>query len=162
MPDEAPETLVQDLLESEWKSGNTFGFTPDIHYGWFDEETTNPEVTVSQSEGSTVDGGQTGYESINQNGVPGQEFAGTVPVNVWSRRSDMSGPNTDNPRQYNYQATEEIKRIIKANADKPTNPNTGNQPVEVIAPLSREAFVETERRKVVFRYLVEIGFNYRD
>jgi hypothetical protein len=161
MPEEAPETLVHDLLEDSWVASNTYDFKPDIHYGWFDDDGGNPQLTIGQPEDSTVSGGDTGYQSINQSGEPGQEFAGTVDLNVWSRRSDMSGPSTGNPRQYNYQVTEEIRRIIRNNADQPVNPRTGNTPVEVVAWLSREPFQETERRKVVFRYLVTVGFNYR-
>jgi len=164
MPEEAPEVLVHDLLDdaSGWDSTNTYDFKPDIHYGWFDEDNENPEVTVGQAEDSVVNGGDTGYSSLNQNGEPGQDFAGTVEVNVWARRLDMSGPSTGNPRVFNYAATEEIRRIIKNNADTPLNPVTGNQPVESIAWLSREAFVEDERRKTVFRYLVTIGYTYED
>ena len=162
MPDESPSTLVLDILQDGWTAGNTFGQTPDIHFGWFNEDSTVPQVTVGQPEESPVDGGTTGYNSITQDGSPGQEVDGTVEVNVWARRGDMGSSTTTNPRQYNYQATEEIQRLCEANANAPTNPDTGNQPVDHIAYLGRQPQPDTNRTPTVFRYIVPVGYGYRD
>lgn len=161
MTREAREKLVLDLLEDEWNASNTFGATPHISYGWFDESKTVPQVTIRQPEESPVDGGNTGYSHIGPDGDPGQTIGGTVQVHVWSSsdRLDQAGASTSNPREFNERCCEEVQRIVTANAASPTNPSTGAQPVSSIAYDGRDPVPEPDRPNVFhYRALVRYGY----
>lgn len=159
MSREAPEKLVLDLLTSEWNSANTFGLTPRITYGWFDEDGDIPQVTVPQADESVAGGGETGYSGIDPSTGEGtQHYSGEVTVHVWSRGDDLSTADTSHPRQYNSEASEEIRRIAKANDDKPKNPKTGNTPVGTLAYLGKTPAPDDDEMRTVFHYAVRLGY----
>lgn len=162
MPREPRERLVLDLLQADWTAGNTFGLTPKLTFGWFNEDAGNAQVTVGQPEESPIDGGNTGYSHISADGTPGQTVGGTIPVHVWSRTDDLGGASTDNPRQYNERCCEEIKRIVGNHAASPTNPDTGNQPVDSLAYDGREPVPEPDRTPTVFHYKATVRYGYGD
>lgn len=158
---EPREDLVLQLLQADWNKSNTFGQTPKITFGWFNEDAGNAQVTVAQPEESPIDAGDTGYSHISADGNPGQTIGGTIQVHVWSRKEDLSGASTDNPRQYNERCCEEIKRIAGANAVSPTNPDTGNQPVDSLAYDGRVPVPEPDRPSV-FHYRATVRYGYDD
>lgn len=159
MSREPAEKLVLDLLTEYWDSGNSYGLTPKITYGWFNEAPDVPQVTVPQADESTANGGETGYSGIDPStGDPTQTYSGTVTAHVWSRKDDLDTAGTNNPRQYNGQAAEEIRRIAKDNANKPTNPKTGNTPVDTLAYLGKTPGPDEDDVPAVFHYVVTVGY----
>lgn len=161
MTREAREKLILQLLQDGWTPGNTYGVTPHISFGWFDESKDVPQLTVGQPEESPTDGGTTGYSHIRVNSGPGQSIIGTLPVHVWStyERLDSAGSSSTNPREFNERCCEEVQRIVSANAASPTNPSSGNQPVSSIAYDGREPVPEPDRPEVD-HYRAEVRYNY--
>jgi len=163
MPREPREDLVLELLRDQWDPSNTFGVTPDISFGWFREEASQPQVTVGQPEESPANGGETGYSHISADGDPGQTIAGTIDVHVWSTPDRLGAQNasTKNPRQYNERCCEEIQRIVGENASRPTNPDTGNQPVSFISYDGRIPVPEPDFDDR-FHYTAPVAYGYED
>lgn len=161
MTREAREKLVLALLQQDWTPANTFDATPDISFGWFEEDKDRPQVTVGQPSENPVDGGRTGYSHITADGTPGQTIGGTLYVHVWSSSSRLSQANasTPNPREFNERACEEVQRIATAHAASPTNPSTGEQPVSSLAYAGREPVPEPDRPEVQ-HYRAELRYGY--
>lgn len=160
-PRELREQLVLDLLQDGWTAANSYGLTPNITFGGYDRKSEGtPLVGVAEAREGPVGGGQTGYDSIDAGGGgPEQTIAGVVDVHVWSHRDDLGSATTDHQRQYNGAATEEVARIARANAVRPTNPRTGNQPVRVLSPGSANSVAEPEERALYHR-LIPISYLY--
>lgn len=160
---EPRETLVRDLLRDGWTPANTYDLTPSIIFGWFDEKKSGqPYVTIGQPMENPINGGDTGYSGIDPGGgSPHQTIDGVVQCHIWTGRDDLGGATTSSQREYNQAATEEIKRITRANADKPTNPQTGNQPVQGIAPGQSRAIEEPDKRGV-FHHRRDVEYTYKD
>jgi len=161
-PDDSPEEVVLALLDDEWNKSATFDVDPTITFGWFDRENL-PEITVEQADGSPVRGGETGISGINPgDGTPRSTTQGVVRVHIWCDRPSieaLTGASTDNPRQFNEAAKQEIHRIVKANANRPTNPRTGNTDLNFIGPGARNPVPpETDESPVVFHYRYEVRY----
>lgn len=162
MPREPREKLVLALLQEEWTPAHTFGLTPKITFGWFNEDVDTAQVTIRQPEESPVDGGETGYSHIRVGDGPGQTIGGTIQVHVWARESDLEGAETQNPREFNERCCEEIQRIAGEHASQPVNPRSGNQPVGFIAYDGREPIPEPDRTPTVFHYQAIVRYGYDD
>lgn len=142
--------LVRNLLVDEWDASNTFGLQPDISYGWYDDSKSVPQVLVRIPDEGPIGGGQTGFDAIDPTGgTPHQTVDGVLEVHCFADRDDIGDASTRFPREYlsGDDSTEgvigEIVRIIGANAQAPTDPTTGAQPVRLLAPLqSQEAPTE--------------------
>ena len=157
---EPPERLVLDILQVEWDNTNSYDLTPKISFGWFDESSGIPQVTISQPDESPSDGGNTGFSGISVDG-PTQRFTGTIEVNVWCRPSDLENANTVNPRQYNQAAAMEIQRIIGNNNDRPENPRTGNMPVNFLSYAGKTPVPEPDDTiKMLRHYNVVVSYGY--
>lgn len=163
MAREPREELVRDLLRDQWDATNTYGLTPSIIFGWFDDKPDGqPAVTIRQGAEGPTDGGQTGYSSIDPSGgSPNQTTVGVVQCHIWTGRDDLDGASTSHQRLYNQRVSEEIRRIVKANADQPTNPDTGNQPVQSIAPGESTPEAEPDKRGV-FHHRRDVNYWYQD
>lgn len=132
---EEREKLVLDLLKSEWVESNTYGLTPTISFGWFDEDHTNPQVTIPQPDEGPINGGNTGYSGQDPStGGLHQTKTGSIDINLWAEYRDLDGASTDHPRQYLAAVEAEIERIIIENGFNPTNPDTNENPVWALAP----------------------------
>lgn len=163
MPREATEQLVVDLLQDQWDKSNTYSLTPKITFGYFDsKDEGQPAVTVPQPTETPVGGGNTGYDGIDpQGGTPHQTVNAQMSIHIWTSLEDVrdSDATTNNPRQYNERAAQEIVRIVKDNAERPTNPRTGNQPVQFLAPgLGRP--VREQKQRNVWHHVQNVNAHY--
>jgi len=163
MPREPREQLLLHLLRDNWDASNTLGVTPDISFGWFRDEADQPQAAVGQPEESPLGGGETGYSHISPDGRPGQTLAGTIDIHVWStpQRLEAQGASTNNPRQFNERCCEEIQRIISNHASRPVNPDSGNQPVDVLAYDGRAPAPEPDYDDR-FHYIATAAYGYDD
>lgn len=154
-PRELREQLVLDLLQKKWTSSNTYGLTPNITFGWYDMKTDGtPLLTVAEAQEAPAGGGQTGYDSISGDGSgPEQTMAGTVDCHIWTHRDDLSSANTNGQRAYNGAVTEEVARICRENAVRPTNPQTNNQPIRVISPGQAQSVAEPDEHALYHRFI---------
>lgn len=161
MTRELREQLVLDLLQDAWTPANTAGVTPNITFGWYDQkEEGTPLLTVGESEESPSGGGATGYDSMDgAGGGPEQTMDGSVPVNVWTHRGDLDSASTSSQREYNGLAVEEVARIVRANAVRPTNPRTGEQPVRLIGVGVAQAVPEPNEH-AVYRKQIPVPYRY--
>lgn len=161
---EPRERLVRDLLAGNWDPANTFGITPHITYGWFDEDKTKPQVTIREPDEGPVDGGETGYASMSGDGSgPSQSIGGDCQVHLWAREADVSGANAsagENPRNWLSFAREQVYDVIRSNASRPTNPSTGNDPVNYISPGNAVPAHDRDRVKTVYHLVVPVNFGY--
>lgn len=162
------EWLVLNLLESNWTSGNTFGLVPDISFGWWNDDKGQPQVLIQSPDEGPTGGGTTGYSAIDPSGgSPIQTVDGVISIHCFARSRDLGSASTDHAAQYldgdkdgsNHGVTEEITDIVQNNADQPTDPDTGNTPVRVLAPgqVRRGPTQEDVGDRVVHR-IVEVGY----
>jgi hypothetical protein len=159
---EDPEKTVLDLLVKGWNASNTFELQPTLSFGWYDEDSL-PQVTLSQPEENPTGGGDAPFSGIDPGGGgPTQTIAGVVPVHAWATRpaTKRSAATTSNARQYNMAALREVQRIVRDNASRPTNPETGAQDLNWIAPGSISPAPEGDETPVVFHYVVNVAFGY--
>lgn len=160
---EPRERLVLDLMKT-WDATNTYGITPHIDYGHFDEDRSKPQVTVRQPEEGPVNGGQTGYASMSGDGSgPSQQIAGNCQVHLWAREADVTGANASagqNPRNWLSYAVEEAHQILDDNASRPTNPSTGEQPVQYVSYGAAAPAHDTDRVKTVYHLVLPVNFGY--
>lgn len=169
---EPREQLVLDFLEDRWTAANTFGETPHISFGWFDDPPSKPYICVLQPEEGPIGGGETGFDGMDPNlGSPHQTIRGTVPVHVFATNRELDNASTDNPREYltgsasrtdgsvSGGAIGEIYRIVRNNAVDPTNPKTGNTPVQLLSA-GDAAPAPEEDETGVFHYLAPINYIY--
>lgn len=162
------EELVLNLLQTGWDDSNTFGLTPSITYGWFDEDATNAQLTVGQPEESPVNGGQTGFSGITPDGSgPSQEFDGVVLCHAWTRNADLDAvPDSQSfgrhPRGYNAYVAEEVRRVIGNHESRPTDPRTGNEPVQYLSFGGSRPADEPDsgRTKPVWHLVIAVGYGY--
>lgn len=152
-----PKIQLRDLLLDEWNTSNTsLSDRPRVHTGWYDYKNPVPQVTITNKEESTVNGGDTGISAGTGTGKPAQHRAGTILVNGWSgTREELrgEGPNdTDiNPKQMAYELGKEIVRI------------TLNYDIDdflSIAPDTVRELADSDAPEIVFREECVIRFVY--
>lgn len=152
--------LLLDILQVEWEESNTFGLTPDITFGWFDDDKDIPQLTIGQPEESPTGGGETGFSGLGVDG-PTQRIVGTIDTDAWCRPGDLKQASTRNPRQYNSAVADEVQRILEDYNDKPTNPRTGEQPVNFLSYGGRTPVPEPDDTlKMVRHYNVIVNYGY--
>lgn len=164
------EYLVLHLLEANWDNSDTFGLTPDISFGWWNENKGQPQCLIQTPDEGPTDGGTTGYSAIDPGGgTPIQRIDGVITIHCWARSRDLGNASTDHAAQYldgdtdgsNHGVTEEITDIIQTNASQPTDPTTGNQPVEVLAPRTvQQGPTQDDVGDRVVHRLVEVGYQF--
>lgn len=164
---EPREQLVLDLLDDEWVASNTFGEVPTITYGWFEDPPQKPYINVLQPDEGPLGGGETGYDGITGGGTPHQTINSIVDIHIFAATGELDGASTSHPREYltgsadrstgdvSGGAVAEVQRIIRDNAVKPTNPKTGNQPIQVQSPGTSRPVAEPDDIGV-FHYVTEI------
>lgn len=164
MPREAREVLVKDLLQDAWDQSNTYGLTPNISFGWFDADTLVPDVAVAQASENPAGGGDTGFRGMKPDGSGDgtQYIIGTVPVHVFCRNEELDSASTQNARQFNAAAMDEVQRIIGNNNENPQNPSTNNRPVDSLAYDGRNPAPEPDDVPMVDHYVATVRYTYRD
>lgn len=142
---EPREQFVLQLLEGNWNDSNTFSETPTLIYGHRDTPPTKPYIAVMQPDEGPIGGGNTGFDGIDPTGgAPHQTISGTVPVHLFASDDELSGATTSAAKVWltgsaadngtvSGGAIEEVYRIVRANAVRPSNPTTGNKPVELLS-----------------------------
>lgn len=142
MTREPREQLIVDLLTDEWNAANTHNLKPSILYDREDEPPT-PSVTVEQYTEGPLGGGSTGYDAMSATGSnPHQTRSGSVPVHLYATDNELGGASTDSAKVYMTGSggtggvVDEVQRIVQENANRPSNPSTGNTPVDLISPTS--------------------------
>lgn len=169
---EPREQLVLDLLDAEWDPSNSFGATPTITYGWYDDPPTRPYINVLQPQEDALGGGETGFDGMNTaQGKPTQTRAVVVPVHAFAVHDELDDASTSHPREYltgsadrgtgaiTGGVTGEVHRIVGENSVEPTNPKTGNQPVQSMSVRTSRPVPEPEERGV-FHYVIELNQLY--
>lgn len=165
MLSEDPVIIIRDLLDNNWTTGNTvLANKPDIHTGWYDYGSSDPQVTVTNPEESTVGGGETGHTAGTGAGGVSQIRAGTVLVNCWAgTREDTKGAGSGgsdvNPKEAAYDMAGEVHRIAQANATGTTDSN-GNRQLNSLGADPVRRVVDTEKDPVVYRYEATVKFTY--
>lgn len=160
---EPREELIVELLKNNWNAPDTFDLTPKISYGWFEEDQSKPQVTVPLPEEGPIDGGDTGYASMSGDGSgPSQQIGGESMVHLWARATDVTGAtgSGQNPRRWLSYAREMVYSIIRDNANQPSNPSSGNQPVNYVSCGEALPAHDADRSPTVFHLVVPVMFGY--
>lgn len=147
-----PKLSVLDLLTDNWDNTNTsLSYDPDIHTGWHNPESSNPEVTVSSARESPTAGG-TGFSAIDPSGAGGvQEMDGIIAADCWSDREVSSV----NPKTVIFELTEEVKRIIKANTFNATD-------LRYVVWRGRREIPPANEPDPTFHYATRIWYQYEE
>lgn len=166
MPSREPVVIVRELLMNEWDDTATaLGSTPTVHTGWYDDSSTSPQITVTNPDENTINGGDTGYAAMNSaTGSGAQLIDGIMLVNAWAgTRADLEGEGSNgedlNPKQLRWQMKEEVERITRAYSSGYTD--SGNVELSYIVPRRSTGVVETnDRPHAVYRYETTVGYGY--
>lgn len=166
------EQLVLDLLTDSWDTSNTFDEMPSITYGWYDDPPKKPYVNVLQPQEDAIGGGDTGFDGMSPTGgTPVQTLGVVLPVHVFAASDELDNATTTHPREYltgsadrstgdvTGGAVGEIRRIVEANPVRPTNPQTGNEPAQLLSWRHSRPVPEPDE-KGVYHYAVELNLLY--
>lgn len=152
-----PILQIRDLLLDELDDTNlSYTGNVRIHTGWYDYDSGTPQITVTNKNEFTVDGGETAISAGTGDGGAVQKRAGTVLVNGWSgTRNNLTGqgPAGDdvNPKQMAYELGKEIARI------------TLNGDIEdflSVAPDTIRGIAEDDAPEIVFREECTVRYTY--
>ena len=161
------EILVRNLLRAEWDQSETFGLTPDISFGWYVESKGVPQLLVRAPDEGPLGGGETGYDAIDgSGGIPNQTISGVIDVHGMADASDLDAATTDFPDVYlsgnesQHGAMAEVRRIARENYSAPTDPETGNRPVNTLAPGDSQEVPDDGAGTREAHYLVEVGYTF--
>lgn len=109
-----PKLEIKNLLRDEWDTDNTsISSKPDFSTGWWDDNNSHPQVTVTSDDEAPLGGGDTGQTHLSNASPTEQLLAGAVDVNVWANR-DSSDVN---PKTLTYEFKEEVRRIVQSNRE---------------------------------------------
>lgn len=160
-----PVTIVLDLLSTEWDQDNTpLGHDPTFHTGWYDYDSSDQQVTITNADEGTIGGGDTGLSGGTGAGSGAQVRAGFALVNCWAgTRDDCKGvgPSGEdvNPKEVAYKMAREAHRILLDNADGTTT-DAGEQELLSLSGDEARALVDTEPENAVYRYELTARFTY--
>ena len=165
MLEREPNLIVRDLVRDDWKTANTpLADPPRFHTGWYDYGSGGPQVTFTNVEESTLNGGVTGITAISGTSGTAVVRAGTLLVNAWAgTRTDLeaagSGGSSVNPKDAAYKMACEVARILAANATG-TRDTNGNSELMSLAGDAAVSRVDTNPDEAVFRYEVTARYTY--
>lgn len=160
--------LMRNLLRDEWDASATFGVTPDISHGWYDDSKDQPQITIQSPSSNAINGGTTGYDAIDPSGgSPHQTVSGTLPVHCWASYRDVSSSGAGSGAQYldgdtnNDGVIDEIRRIVTANASGPVDPQTNDQPADHLGVVATAVAEEQDPGSRVAHVVVNVRFATR-
>lgn len=155
-----PNVVVIDLLEDQWEDDNISGEfdTSWISTGWWNEDSSNPQVTLTQSNPNTRPNG------LDPTGRGFTSFVeGSISCNIWSP-SVRSEDGTDwkygaNPKTLRWDLVREIHRIIENNQDGTTD-SQGNPELVSIRTGRFTLSEEPGETMVVYRATLPIDYMF--
>lgn len=107
-----PVLSIKDLIDTNFVNNTNYTDTIDVHTGWYGENAVDPQITVTNPEEFTVNGGDTEI-SAGGNNEKVQVRAGDILVNCWGGVRDHTGGN---PKQQAYDMRDEVKDILTGNS----------------------------------------------
>jgi hypothetical protein len=142
---------------------------PEISTGWWDDQTSRPQITVTNPSEGVLDGGSTGYTSGTGTGGVGRIWTGYALVNAWVKDSDVRSRATQSTidagrasgKQVSYMLARNAASVITDYANGYYNPTTG----EVIFRSMGVDDVErtaTPEQDDLYRYEFSALFNHAD
>lgn len=152
--DTEPVVIVRNVLVDNWDSSNIDEtFKPAwINTGWWDEETPNPQITLTEtSEDTSPDGIHPGGKGLTS------WVDGSIDCNVWVPYDRDNYASQGVAKGFRWDLVKEIHRIIE-NHQTGTTDDSGN------AELTRLETGNIQRDPAdpppPFRALIPIGFQY--
>lgn len=165
MLDEDPIIIVRNLLINNWNSNNTvLADDPKIHTGWYDFGSSDPQVTVTDTEEGVMDGGVTGHTAGTGNGGVVQYRVGQMLVNCWAGTyEDMEGQGANgsdvSPKAASYDMANEVHRIMQENASGTTD-DSGNKQLHSLSTTDAQRMADDNRDPTIFRYQTIVEYTY--
>ena len=163
MLDEDPKVKIWQLIDNEWWEPETdYAGTPDVHTGWYDNNSGTPQITVTNNEEFVIGGGNTGHTAISHENNLSQLRRGEMLVNCWSgTREDLRGAsdtNSDiNPKKLSYQMASHSFDIL---ADHGSGRINGEQFFNSLAPGPVREVPETEE-EFISRHEITVIYTYK-
>lgn len=152
--DTEPSLIVRDLLRSGWDDTNVDETFKQawINTGWWDEDTPNPQVTLSATiEDTSPDGIHPGGKGLTS------WVDGSIDCNVWVPYVSANYASQGVAKDFRWDLVKEVHRIVENNQTGTTD-DAGN------AELTRLETGDIQRDPVEspppFRALIPIGFQY--
>lgn len=161
-----PRIIIRNVASTDYLASNTtLTATPAFHTGWYNYGSTDPQVTFTNIEEGTAEGGDTGLSGGTGDGRSVQKRAGTVTVNCWAgTREDMEGMGPGggdlNPKSASYQMAREVARVLNANSGGTTNPDSGEQELLSLSADAGRSVVDTDAESAVYRQEVIARYTY--
>jgi len=146
---------VRDLLRQNFDNTEMVESLEDddIHTGWWDGGKDAPQITITNTEESPLQGGDSGITGLKGDGSGYvQHINGTVTVNCWAGgREDYTN---EGEAQVQAQAmADEIERIVYNNLHALSN-------VSSLAVNQRIKLVEDEETPVAHRVQLQLMYNW--
>lgn len=166
MLDRDPKIIARNRVRDEWTKANTpLADDPRFHTGWYDYGSEDPQVTFTNAEESTVNGGDTGVTAGTGSGGTANVRAGTLLANCWAgTRDDCSdvgvGGARVNPKEVAYQLAVELANILDGRGT--TNPDTGDQELLSLAADGSRGVVDTDGEAPIYREEVTVRYTYAE
>lgn len=160
-----PIEIIYDLLRNNWDNSNTvLADDPKFQTGWYDYGSSDPQVSVTNSDEVVMDSGLTGHSGGTGGGGAAQYRAGHVLVNCWAGTyEDMSdagsGGSAVSPKEASYDMAGEVHRIVQSNASGTTDGN-GDKQLHSLGASDVRRIVDNEVEPAVFRYEVTVNYTY--
>lgn len=161
-----PKIIFRGIVSANYLAGNTpVTVTPRFHTGWYNLGSSDPQVTFTNVEESTVEGGETGHTAATGSGGASDVRAGTMLVNAWAgTRADMAtvgtGGSSVNPKEASYQMAREVARILNNHHGGTVDPETGEQELNSIGADVGRDVVDTEGEQPVYRFELTGRYTY--
>lgn len=148
-----PTKAILDILQTNWNNANTsISSDPSFHTGRYNQDASNPQVSVTDINATTIGGSPSGYAAFDPSGAGAiQEYDGGVDVGLWS---DYSVADV-NPKKLTWEFREEVMRIVQANQTTVTD-------LRYVAGGQHRLIVETEKTPAVYHRIQEVVYGYAE
>lgn len=140
-----------DLFVAGWTPANTEGLTPDFSSAWYDRVKDIDQFKVTVTGGDEFPFGA----GLTANGPAGL-WDGVASVNVWTSAKVVSGSSAIGgalARKLAYEGRQEIDRIVRVNQNAVSG-------LLFMSVRSRRWLPDDRESPVVFRWLVEVGYQW--
>ena len=142
---------------------------PEISTGWWDNQTSRPQITVTNPSEGVLDGGSTGYTSGTGTGGVGRIWTGYALVNAWVKDDDIRLRATQSTidagrasgKQVSYMLAKNAAEVITDYANGYLHPETGRVVFRSMGvdDVERRA---TPDQDELYRYEFSALFNHAD